>query len=92
MVYSIDNASPNSIGVGDFNQDNRMDLVVINKGTNNIDVLLGDGNGSFTLSKMYSTGSVSSISFALGDFNKDNRLDLIVVSNDTGAIDILWLF
>ena len=76
----------------DLNQDNRSDLVVTNNGINNIDVLLGSRDGTFEISKMYSTGSISSISFAVGDLNKDYRLDRIVVRNDTDCIDISWVF
>src|SRR5690349_9492037 len=32
---------------GDFNGDGRVDLLTTNSGTNNVDVLLGNGDGSF---------------------------------------------
>ncbi|CAF4073426.1 unnamed protein product [Rotaria magnacalcarata] len=69
-------------------QNNRLDLLATNKGTYNIAVLIGDGNGTFANPKMYSTGATSPISLAVGDINKDSRLNVIVVSNDTGALNI----
>ena len=61
--------------VGDFNNDNISDIVVVNYGTNSIVVLSGFGDGSFLLGSAYSTGAASSpMALAKGDFNKDGRL------------------
>ena len=43
------NSQPISIAAGDFNNDTYMDIVVVNFGTDNVAVLLGYGNGSFTV-------------------------------------------
>ena len=45
-----------AVAVGDFNNDRRLDIVVANYWTNNIGVFLGDGNGTFSSQKTYSTG------------------------------------
>ena len=87
--YSIGSASPYAIDIADFNNDNKMDLITVNNGTDNIAVLLGYGNGTFLSPQLYSTGSSSSISIAINDLNKDNRIDVVVVNNDTGSINIM---
>lgn len=42
-------AFPQSVAVGDFNGDGKLDLAVANGGSNTVSVLLGDGTGNFTL-------------------------------------------
>ncbi|CAF1174947.1 unnamed protein product [Adineta ricciae] len=89
-AYKFDNnSSPYCIGTNHVNQDNLFDLIITNKGINNIVVLLGKNDGTFILSRTYSTGSTSSISFAMSDINKDNRIDIVTVNNDTGSLDIM---
>ncbi len=39
--------NPQSVAVGDFNGDGVPDLAVANYGSNNVSVLLGNGDGSF---------------------------------------------
>ncbi len=90
-TYSMGNGSlPHSVAVGDFNNDHRLDIVVANRGTDNIGVLLGHGNGTFEVPKMYSTGNQSSpIMVAVGDLNKDNMLDIVVANLNTGNVGVL---
>src|SRR5215469_3747037 len=40
-------SAPSSIDVGDFNGDGKLDLAVANAGDNRVNILLGNGNGSF---------------------------------------------
>lgn len=55
-TYSIfPGYNPQSIGIGDISQDNRLDIAVSNRYTHNISVLIGYGDGSFTASIMFST-------------------------------------
>jgi hypothetical protein len=83
-------SSPYFIAVGDINNDKQDDLIVTNRGINQIDVLTGRGDGSFSKPIIYSTGSISSISLVLYDLNKDNLLDMIVINNDTNSISIFY--
>ena len=65
------------VAVGDFNNDNQLDITVANWGINSISVILGYGNGTFADPVSYSTGSGSRpISIAVGDFNNDSCLDI----------------
>ena len=75
MMLTTGNGSrPRSFVIGDFNNDDRMDIGVANSGTHNIGIFLGYGNISFANQTIYSTGSYSSpYSIAAGDFNNDTR-------------------
>ncbi|CAF2018522.1 unnamed protein product [Rotaria magnacalcarata] len=77
---------PNSITVGDFNQDDYQDIAVANYGSNKIGIFLNNGNGTFGKQVTYSTNASSPYSIGVGDFNQDNLLDLIVTNNGTGNI------
>src|SRR2546423_15455589 len=45
--YAAGNA-PNQIVAADFNLDTKPDLAVVNTGSNDVTILLGDGAGGFT--------------------------------------------
>jgi hypothetical protein len=66
--------------VGDFNGDGKLDLVVVNSGSNNASVLLGNGDATFQTALDFDIGGTP-ISVAVGDFNGDGKLDLAVVTN-----------
>jgi hypothetical protein len=63
----------NAFGVGDFNGDGIPDLLVDDEDTGQLTVLLGKGDGTFTLgqSMRYPTTSL-----AVADFNGDGKLDV----------------
>ncbi|CAF1482548.1 unnamed protein product [Rotaria sordida] len=83
-----DSPKSRSVAVGDFNNDTRLDIVVVNSGSNNVSVLLGYGNGSFQNQMTYSTGSYPQ-SVAVGDFNNDTRLDIVVANSNSPDVSVL---
>lgn len=92
LIYSTGHGSrPYALTIGHFNDDNRLDVAVINSGTNDVTIFHGLGNGSLLMIASYSTG-VGSIphSIAVADFNNDNLLDLAIAN--MGANKILLLF
>ncbi|CAF2608856.1 unnamed protein product [Rotaria sp. Silwood2] len=86
-MYATDKG-PQSVAVGDLNNDSRLDIVVGNAGSNNVSVFFGYGNGSFTNQITYSTGEMP-YSVAVGDINNDNRLDIIVTNYYDNVVSIL---
>jgi hypothetical protein len=71
--------------IGDFNGDEKLDLVCI--GGNTFSVLLGNGDGTFQ------TGFIGAVDepggVAVGDFNGDGRLDLAVTNSSDNTVSVL---
>jgi hypothetical protein len=79
---------PDSVAVGDFRHDGKLDLAVTNGGSNTVSVLLGNGDGTFQKAQNYATGT-SPASVAVGDFNGDGNLDLAVADQGTTSVSVL---
>jgi hypothetical protein len=86
--FSTGGAFPGLILTGDFNNDGKLDLAVVNSGsqteTSSVAVLLGNGDGTFgePIIFGFSAGNVDAMT--AGDFNGDGKLDLAVsVVNQT---------
>jgi uncharacterized protein (TIGR03437 family) len=75
-------AFASNVELGDFNNDGKTDLAVLNS-LPNVVVLLGDGQGGFTQSATFNTGILSS-GLEPADFNKDGNLDLVVKAESGG--------
>ena len=82
--------APTVIATADFNGDGFPDLVVgnYNTGTELLDVLLGNGSGSFT-PVATPTGGHYTTRIAVGDYNGDGIPDLAVASIDDYSVTIL---
>ena len=76
-------SEPNSVAVGDFNGDGKLDLAVVNYGSNTVSVFLGNGNGTYQAPQTYATGN-GPRSVAVGDFNGDGKADLVVTNYGQG--------
>jgi FG-GAP-like repeat len=76
-----------SIAIVDLNGDRRPELVVTNKHTNTISVLLNNGSGGFALKSRYATG-LEPYAVAAGDFNRDGKQDLVVANSGSDTISI----
>jgi hypothetical protein len=75
--------APSTLLIGDFNGDNKVDLAIANVTSNNVSVLLGNGNGTFQSAVNYGVGNAP-YSAALSDINGDGKLD-IVTANQTAT-------
>jgi hypothetical protein len=79
------------LGIGDFNDDDMLDLVAEGQ-TSNGDtvafVLLGNGDGTFQTPVVYQThGAFCSGSVQIGDFNNDDKQDFSVMSTACGSLE-----
>src|SRR5262245_56930131 len=77
-------ANPDDIVSADVNNDGRLDLVVANSSNDCVNVLLGNGNGTFGTPQTSSAGD-NPRSLAVGDFNADGKLDLAAAGSGSGV-------
>ena len=83
-------SQPDSVVVGDFNGDGRLDLAVANAGDGTVSVLLGRGDGTFQSPMQYTVGPRGRFSqIAVGDFNGDGQLDLAVSNFGSNNVGVL---
>ena len=82
-------AHPEGLTVGDFNEDGHLDVATANSDSDDVSVLLGNGNGTFRSSYSFGVGQ-SPMFLTTGDLNLDGKLDLAVA--ETGADGVLVLF
>jgi len=68
-----------------------LDLIVASFNTNQIAVLLGNGNGTFQPPTFYTVGSAANTptSLTTGDFNHDGDLDVAVANTGDNTVSIL---
>jgi type II secretory pathway component GspD/PulD (secretin) len=97
-IYPV-GTTPRGVAVGEFNAKNNsnLDLAVVNQGSNNVSILLGNGDGTFNVQTNCSAGQTTCptgsgpVAIATGTFNttKDSNLDLAVVNQTDGTVSIL---
>lgn len=80
-------AQPHSVVAGDVDRDGDLDLVIANKETSNISVLLNEGNGTFgTLVNMPWDGAPDYA--VLADLDNDTFLDIAAVEYSTAMVSV----
>ena len=81
-------SEPIRVTLEDLDQDGVLDIVMVNRGTDEFVVLLGLGGGSFQVLPGVFAGP-GLTDFAIGDLDEDGRLDL-ASSHSTGRVRIRW--
>ena len=74
-----------SVAVGDFNNDGNSDLVTANLFTNNVSLLLGNGDGTFGAATYLGVGPRPS-TVAVADFNGDGNSDLATANQTSNKV------
>jgi hypothetical protein len=97
VASPVTGGEPSTIVAGDFNQDGNLDLAVgqylgvavgLTPYVPSINILIGDGNGNFTLT----TGSpisTTGVPLLVQDFNQDGYPDILLGDQYTGQMSIL---
>jgi FG-GAP-like repeat len=82
VSYKVGTA-PAMVVAGDFNEDGKPDLAVVNSGNagigddGGVSILLGKGDGTFEAAQNFAAGK-NPATIAVADFNHDGKLDLLV--------------
>jgi VCBS repeat protein len=92
VLYPV-GVNPHMLAPGDFNEDGILDLVVANKWSSSLSVLIGQGsggvgNGTFAAAVDYPTPGYP-FQIVVEDFNGDGIVDLAVSINDIAAVALL---
>jgi Ca2+-binding RTX toxin-like protein len=77
---------PNQLATGDFNDDGKLDLVVASASSDGSEasVLLGQGDGTFSLAPEVTNAGDTPQAVAVGDFNGDTISDLAFADDPSG--------
>jgi len=90
-LLSMVRGTPRDLALADLNADGHLDLILTSPcgGQLGVEVLLGNGDGSFQSFMSYPVGP-DPLDLAVGDFNNDSKLD-VLVSNYHGKDQYLSL-
>jgi hypothetical protein len=72
---AITDDSPRGVVLADFNHDGKLDAAVATESFDTVDILLGNGDGTFQTAVPYGVGGFPE-SVVVGDFNGDNIIDV----------------
>jgi hypothetical protein len=85
--------NPNFVVAADFNGDHKQDVAVTNQVGATVTVLLGNGDGTFTLKSSNCVGTTLCkgvpSSVAVADLNGDGKLDLAVANYGDASVSVL---
>ncbi|MEM1226444.1 MAG: FG-GAP-like repeat-containing protein [Planctomycetota bacterium] len=79
---------PRSATTGNFNNDGVTDLVTANAGSDDVSVLLGNGDGTFASQQRFAAGA-SPMSLTTGDFNGDGVTDVVTANAGSDDVSVL---
>ncbi len=74
-----------NMAFADLNHDGKIDAVVNNSDGGSVNILLGNGDGTFTTGPAYPTTSSATSNFAIGDVDGDGNPDIITCAGNSSA-------
>jgi len=92
VPINVNDLFGDALAVGDFNGDGKLDIVAA--GTNSfaagtVEVILGNGDGTFQPAVVYPAGGLGSTSVKVADLNGDGKLDF-AVANESDDVGIFF--
>jgi hypothetical protein len=86
--YPIASGFPIGIVPADVNGDGKLDLVVLLGHTKMVLIMIGNGDGTFTVGQQFATGT-NPQSVTVADVNNDGKLDLLVSNSGDNTVSVL---
>ena len=80
--------NPASLVIADMNSDGKLDAIVANTNSNNVGILLGNGNGTFQTQQTFAVGSHPPC-VAVADVNGDGKLDVVTANQISNTVSVL---
>lgn len=88
VTYTV-GPGPRTLGIADFNSDNKLDVAVTNSGDSTVvSLLIGNGDGTLQAAVPINIG-MRPQGMAVGDLNGDNKPDLVVAAATDNAVVVL---
>ena len=81
----IPNAVPADVASADLNGDGKLDLAVVNRSDNSVNILMGNGNGTFQTAVKYALPETLQGDVFVADYNNDGKLDLFMPSTNAAG-------
>ena len=88
--FTVGASIPGALIVEDFNGDGKLDVVTGNYGSDNISVLLGNGDATFGSPSNFAVGGKQPSGIAATDFNGDKKLDIVVTNQKSDNISVMF--
>ncbi len=80
--------SPQALAGGDFNGDGLWDLATVNGTSDDVSILLGNGNGTFRSAVSFGVGKIP-LALIAADLDRDGELDLILGLSGADQVVVL---
>jgi len=81
-------SKPVAVVTGDFNRDGKMDVATVNQGSNDVSILLGNGNGTFRSPINFPVGHSPAGLLAV-DLTSNGILDLVTANKTDNTVSVL---
>jgi hypothetical protein len=80
---------PTGLAIGDLNGDGIPDIAVANFNSNDVSILIGKGDGTFTpASTPTLAGQTNPYNVVIGDFNGDGKQDIAFTNNGSASMEV----
>lgn len=89
LENSLVASGPLKMAAGDFNADGWLDIATVNQSTDNVSVLLGNGEGQLALAHVFAPHRVGDLGqVRVADIDQDGLDDLVLLNQTSGRAEV----